>query len=268
LPSSFALCAACLVIVTDAHAAADGPDFWDVSGVAAGDVLHLRSGQSARAGLVAKIPHDAKGLRNLGCQGGPSFSAWTRMTAAQRASAARRRWCKVEYAGKRGWVAGRFLAEAGPPAPGQAATPPAKIVKGSAARIAAASFGAWTVRCAPECHLEQLGQGGARPAVLTIEPAEGVNARFTIVRGSLPASGKLEIWMDGTLITAGPLEQLLSKDGSRILFEPDDITLGLLRRIKDGQTMVVSFPGEDRGIEFRLGGYAAAWQKATGRGAP
>jgi uncharacterized protein YraI len=33
------------------------------------------------------------------------------MTQAQRDWAARSRWCEVEFNGKRGWVAGRFLKE-------------------------------------------------------------------------------------------------------------------------------------------------------------
>ncbi len=37
------------------------------------------------------------------------------MTGPQRDKAARSRWCQVEFQGKKGWVAGRFLREDGAP---------------------------------------------------------------------------------------------------------------------------------------------------------
>jgi len=35
------------------------------------------------------------------------------MTKSQRDRAARSRWCQVEFQGRKGWVAGRFLREDG-----------------------------------------------------------------------------------------------------------------------------------------------------------
>jgi uncharacterized protein YraI len=94
-----------------AHSEADGPDFWSVKAVASGDVLNMRSAPSATASKIGAIPHDARGLKNLGCQGGPTFDQWSKMTPHERKEAAKKRWCQVEYDGKRGWVAGRFLGE-------------------------------------------------------------------------------------------------------------------------------------------------------------
>lgn len=100
-----------LVGSSSARAEADGPDFWSVRGVRNDDVLNMRAAPSPTGPLVTAIPHDARGLRNLGCQGGPTFAQWNKMTPAERNRASRKRWCKVEYAGRQGWVAGRYLSE-------------------------------------------------------------------------------------------------------------------------------------------------------------
>lgn len=67
-----------------------GPRSWRVVGVTPNDVLNMRSTPSPRGSVLAEIPFDAGGLRNLGCQDGQS-------------------WCKVRYRGQEGWVNGRFL---------------------------------------------------------------------------------------------------------------------------------------------------------------
>lgn len=95
------------------HAEADGPDFFRAKGVTAGDTLHIRSAPNAHARKLGEIPPDGTCLRNLGCQGGLSFKEFTELTPAQQAQRLRSnpRWCKVEYRGITGWVAGRYLAE-------------------------------------------------------------------------------------------------------------------------------------------------------------
>ncbi|WP_052315075.1 SH3 domain-containing protein [Thiocystis violascens] len=75
---------------------AGGPDFWEVTGVASGDTLHLRAGPSARERVVGDLPNGSI-IRNLGCT----------MTGDQR-------WCQVarpEDSRSQGWVAGRYLRE-------------------------------------------------------------------------------------------------------------------------------------------------------------
>jgi len=102
-------------IATPALAEADGPDYFRVRNVRANDVLNLRAGPSPSAAKVAEIPHDADGIRNLGCRRGLPFAQWQRATEAQRKTAESRRWCRVEYRGVAGWAAGRFLGEGGSP---------------------------------------------------------------------------------------------------------------------------------------------------------
>ena len=80
-----------------------------VTGVASNDVLHIRDVPSADSRSIGTIPPTAHGLPNLGClRKQPSLDDWMRMTAAQRADA-KILWCRVEYKGTVGWVAGRFL---------------------------------------------------------------------------------------------------------------------------------------------------------------
>jgi hypothetical protein len=74
-----------------------GPDFWEVSGLAAGKTVNLRSGPSASTAVVDRLAVGAI-LRNKGCK----------MDGAQR-------WCNVERRDApavSGWVAGQFLREA------------------------------------------------------------------------------------------------------------------------------------------------------------
>ena len=110
-----------------ALATADGPDFFAVTGVAPDDVLNLREGPSARTGKIGEIPHDGRGLRNLGCEGLPSFGEWEKMTSEERTESRRHYWCKIRYAGSEGWVAGRYLREDGPPARAASAPSPADL---------------------------------------------------------------------------------------------------------------------------------------------
>jgi uncharacterized protein YgiM (DUF1202 family) len=107
---SFALLAA---IPALAQTTAHGPDYWAVTGVASNDALNLRVAPNADSRRIARIPYNARGLKNLGCPSHVTFEQWKRMTQAQKDHAAASRWCQVEYNGKRGWVAGRFLKEDG-----------------------------------------------------------------------------------------------------------------------------------------------------------
>jgi hypothetical protein len=95
--------------------AEDMPSFWAVTGVSPDDVLHLRDVPSAESRSLADIPPNARGLKHLGCRRNqPALEQWMRMTEAQRQEA-QTQWCRVEFRGKQGWVAGRFLKrDAGP----------------------------------------------------------------------------------------------------------------------------------------------------------
>lgn len=103
--------------VEGAIADASGPDFFRVTGVAADDVLNIREAPDAGSAKIGEIPPDGDGVRNLGCQGGLSFAEWQAASEAERQAAARSRWCRINYQGVEGWVAGRFLAEGARRAP-------------------------------------------------------------------------------------------------------------------------------------------------------
>ena len=109
-----ALLAILLAATSAASAEADGPDHFRVTGVAAGSTLTLRAEPRADAARLARIPADAGCLRNQGCQGGLSFEEFSTLSAAEweQRLRANPRWCKVEYRGRSGWVAGSHLAEA------------------------------------------------------------------------------------------------------------------------------------------------------------
>ena len=96
-----------------ASAEADGPDYYAVRGVAAGDVLHIRAEPNPQARPVGQIPPQGTCIRNLGCRGGLTFAEYSTLSPAEQEQRTRAhpRWCQVEYQGVTGWVAGRYLAE-------------------------------------------------------------------------------------------------------------------------------------------------------------
>lgn len=98
-----------------AHATADGPDHYRVRGVSADRHVMLRAEPSTASTALARIPASATCLRSLGCQGGLTFEEFTTLGEEEkrRRAAERPRWCKVDYRGTVGWVAGRYLAEDG-----------------------------------------------------------------------------------------------------------------------------------------------------------
>ena len=112
--------AAALLLVAPlaASATADGPDYYRVRGVSPGSALNLRAEPSIGAPRIARIPADAQCVRNLGCRGGLTFEEFTTLSPAERERREREnpRWCNVEYEGRVGWAAARYLAEGDCPA--------------------------------------------------------------------------------------------------------------------------------------------------------
>lgn len=100
-----------------ARADADGPDHFRVIGVAVNDMLNLRAAPDSKAKKLGVIPPNATCVRNLGCRGGLSYQETATLSPAQQKERLRQhpRWCRVEYRGITGWVAGRFLTEGGCP---------------------------------------------------------------------------------------------------------------------------------------------------------
>lgn len=95
-----------------ALACADGPDFYGVRDVAADDVLNVRSGPSLDYSVIATLPPDATGLRNLDrvpvhlCSGN-----YDTLTDFEKNNL----WTKIQWEGEGryvvGWVKSRFLGE-------------------------------------------------------------------------------------------------------------------------------------------------------------
>jgi hypothetical protein len=103
------LVAGLLVATAAPGAAEDRPAYWAVQGVGRGDVLHLRDMPSADSRSLAGIPSHARHLKHIGCRRNqPPFETWVRLSPAAR-RAALTEWCRIEYKGMQGWVAGRFL---------------------------------------------------------------------------------------------------------------------------------------------------------------
>jgi hypothetical protein len=96
------------------YAEADGPDFWRVYGVEKSDVLDMYHYADFKAPKTGKIPHDAQCIQNMGCKGGLTYSEFTALPEAEKRQILKQRprWCRVNYQGVTGWVAGRYLQEA------------------------------------------------------------------------------------------------------------------------------------------------------------
>jgi heat shock protein HslJ len=118
-----------------ANAGADGPDRFSVTDVRPGNTLTIRSGPSTAHERIGRIPAEADGLVNRGCAGGLSFEEWQGANAEARAAAINLRWCRIEYSGVVGWVAGRYLAESASPASSS------RTLHGTAWRLAASARG-------------------------------------------------------------------------------------------------------------------------------
>jgi len=102
-----------LCLQVEGWATADGPDYYQVTGVADTDRLVIRAQASPKARAVGLIPNGSQCLRNLGCQGGLTYQEFTTLTEKEKAKrqAAHPRWCRIEYQGVRGWVNARYLRE-------------------------------------------------------------------------------------------------------------------------------------------------------------
>lgn len=109
--AAFALELSLAVSPRPVFAEADGPDFYRVVDVSADDTLNVRAGPSTKDAVVGTVPHDADGLRNLGCKGELGFAEWQKVAPHEREAAKRRRWCRIDYKGLVGWVAGWHVAE-------------------------------------------------------------------------------------------------------------------------------------------------------------
>ncbi len=112
--------------MTGALAQGEDPDYFRIAGVQKDDNVNVRRKPDANAKIAGKIPKDADGIKNLGCnRGGLTKKQWDKASAAKKKAAQRRTWCEVEYQGVKGWVSARFLAEGTSPAAPPKQEPPA-----------------------------------------------------------------------------------------------------------------------------------------------
>jgi hypothetical protein len=101
----------CLGVSAPARIASadDPPKFFAVTGVASGDVLNMRDVPHGDSRKLGGIPPNARGIKSFGClKPEPSLDRWMTMTEEEKRNA-KLEWCRVEYRGKQGWVAARFL---------------------------------------------------------------------------------------------------------------------------------------------------------------
>ncbi len=237
------------------HAEADGPDFWDVTGVGSGDVLNIRMEASASSEKVGSIPADGRGLQNLGCTGVMSYSEWEAATPAERERAKSNRWCKISYQGVTGWVAGRFLSEGGAPSDAAVDTESGEF-----------TFGAWKVFCeAGLCgSAYQYGRGGSAPTFIRVKLTRNGSPELLVEGGPFTASGSVEFIIDGKRVVSGQASLVKAETGDDLRFPPgDDITDGLIRAMKKGRALQLSVvrDGEKETIDFDLDGFTTALKK-------
>jgi uncharacterized protein YraI len=108
-----ALLAAATVATSAAHATADGPDAWRVTGVAAHDVLNVRVGPGTGYFVIDQLPHDARGVQLEFCVPTVTRDQFFALSpSGQAALNTYTPWCLVEWQGtQRGWVNRRYLTE-------------------------------------------------------------------------------------------------------------------------------------------------------------
>ncbi len=239
-----------------AHAEADGPDWWAVTGVGPDDVLNIRAEPSPSADKIGAIPPDTQGLRNLGCTGAMSYAEWEKATEAERERAKGNKWCKIEYRGTTGWVAGRYLMEGGPPQDERTDSQSGEY-----------SFGAWKVFCEPGSCVSayQYGRGGSVPTILRFKRGDGSAPEIFIEGGPFVPTGDVIFTIDGKLVSSGRASIIQAVDGDDLYLPSDDITIGLARQMEKGGTLQLTVPRE-RGaetIDFDLDGFAEALQRVN-----
>lgn len=110
-----------LACVQLAFTAADGVDFYQVTGVKKDDVLNIRSTPSPRAKIIGIIPAEATRIENLGEQ----WPKWESDVAPdaknlkgtdltdeeKKALQTRNIWLKIKYKNVEGWARSKYLTE-------------------------------------------------------------------------------------------------------------------------------------------------------------
>jgi hypothetical protein len=101
-----------IAMPTFAIGEADGPDAWQVTGVASWDSLSVRMGPGTKYIKIGELPPNTRHLRYTECVPYLNAGIWENLSDYQRNNLPQR-WCMVfdSDRGIRGWVAGKYLAE-------------------------------------------------------------------------------------------------------------------------------------------------------------
>jgi len=136
-----------------------GPDAWRVTGVAANDVLNMRSGPGTQYAIIGSLGPSERGLEEITCVPFLPPAVFTAMRDAQRRELPPR-WCLMRDAAlaKAGWVAQRFLT------PDDATQVPVpKLGTRGLADGDPVMVSTNLVRALYEAHLKAVRTGGAGP---------------------------------------------------------------------------------------------------------
>lgn len=176
---------------------AGGPDFWEVTGLVAGDTLNLREGPSASERILAQLAQGAV-VRNMGCR--PVSGA---------------RWCRVQLQGDAnavGWVSGRYLREAsGDAAPPADATVPGTVYRATGEVECKLPGGEAPARC--RFGVVRRGKG---MATLDITFPDGFKRTLTFSHGLVTAADRSTVRSgregDDTIVTVNGNERFVVPD--------------------------------------------------------
>jgi hypothetical protein len=138
---------------------------------------------------------------------------------------------------------------------------PNRIVRAEAAEE---THGDWRVMCGNgACNAYQVGTGGAAPVILRVMRGEPPAPEMHIEGGPFDAAGLVRFILDGRDRGGGPAAPGRTGTVDTIVFEPDDITLGLSRQMKKAASLSIEVPASRRSetIEFGLDGFGAALER-------
>jgi hypothetical protein len=109
----------------------------------------------------------------------------------------------------------------------------------------------------------QIGTGGAAPVIPRVMRGLPPAPEMHIEGGPFDAAGLVRFILDGRDRGGGPAAPGRTGTVGTIVLEPDDITLGLSRQMKQAASLSIEVPAS-RGtetIEFDLDGYGTALER-------
>lgn len=123
------------------------------------------------------------------------------------------------------------------------------------------TFGSWRVMCKDKaCTAYQYGVGGFSPVILRIKRGMPPAPEMLIEGGPFDAAGLVKFIIDGKDVGGGPVGRDRKGEIDTVVFESDDITLGLSRQMKKAEKLTIELP-TSRGVQsikFGLDGYSEA----------